>query len=365
MPSSPKSPKDEDNFLPTSISNRSSFGLSTGASSSSLAQYYIPDKITSSPSYWGSEARTASRKAAGGWGAAAGPRRTSQGSASALNVRESYRGNGVLFNPAYQETSGSSSAIYTLNNPHSTRSSLLIGPPSSGHRNRKWGAGRDAWGQDGGGNPALGAGGFEDDDGLDLTQDRYGREQRHPLGAEAAPASTITGNSPPASELMPSLMAAPTSITGKRIRWNRFKWTLVAANSLVSWFHSSLLATYCLLSSLFLAHNLFRHWLRRRHTFLDRDVQGNKSARYYQSHRNDLWVIIVDLRGEQERLLIVFFLTISGLDSHDHLPLCLHHWLGWDFTQQSIISSRLYFFTLDCFHLHRCTWLHSLQVKNI
>lgn len=233
MPSS--SSRDEDHFLPTSISsNLSSYGLATGASSSSLAQHYIPDKISSSPSYWGAEARTASRKATGGWGAAAGPRRSSQGSASALNVRESYRGNGVLFNPAYQETSGSSSAVYTLNNPLSTRSSLLIGPPSSGHRNRKWGAGRDAWGQDGGGNPALGAGGFEDDDGLDLSVDRYGREALHPLGAEATPAFTPNGNSPPASELMPSLMAAPILVKGKRIRWNRFKWTLVVANTLVS-----------------------------------------------------------------------------------------------------------------------------------
>ena len=216
----------------------SDYVLSSQASGSTLAQHYIPDKITPSPSYWGSEARKASRKATGGWGAAAGSKRNSQGSLLTTSASAPIKGNGVLFRPAYQEyveSSGSSSAVYLPSNPLGHKdpfssSTNILGPPSSGHRNRKWGAGRDAWGQDRAGDPSLGAGDYEDDDGIDLTPDRSDRD--HPLGAEES-SMPKSNKSAGESTLLPSIISVSVKGKESRVRWNRFKWTLVVANTLV------------------------------------------------------------------------------------------------------------------------------------
>lgn len=224
--------RDDENLL------SSSYVLPSQASGSSLAQHYIPDKITPSPSYWGSEARKAGRKAAGGWGAAAGSRRDAQG--ATISASASIRGNGVLFRPAYQEfveSSGSSTAIYSTSNPlghkdpFSSSAPSILGPPSSGHRNRKLGRGREAWGKDGGGDPALGAGNFEDDDGLDLSHDHADRD--HALGTEESSTPTMS-RSAGQSSLIPSIIAVSVKAKQSRVRWNKFKWTLVVANTIVS-----------------------------------------------------------------------------------------------------------------------------------
>lgn len=299
------SPRDEDNFL----SQQS--GSLNGDSSFSLAQHYIPDKITLFPTGWGAEARKASRVAAGGWGAAAGPKRHSTDSkASSTTTPSKYKGNGVLFKPEiYRESSGFSSSIYS---PYSTQSvdpftsiTNEIGPPSSGHRNRKWGAGREAWGRDGGGNPALGAGDFEDDDGLDLSQDRSlprlstPNEEHGDSTANNSTSALLQGQ----TSLLPRLLGAQVPQNSKRARWNRFKWCLVAMNTLVSDFFlaaaTSLPLANDLLSSV-TAHNILACWLCRSTAGVVQHVSGDSGARLGKQVRDDLGVVLLFEKKEKE-----------------------------------------------------------------
>jgi hypothetical protein len=243
MTESPKiTPREDDLFLPHSLFSSSS--SSNRLSSNSLAQHYIPDKIPIYATGWGSEARKASRVAAGGWGAAAGPKRKNS---DLQEGPSTYKGNGVLFRPElYRGPSGSVGVSSSISSPWSNNllldpfspPSSEIGPPTSGHRNRKWGAGRDAWGQNGGGNPALGAGDFEDDDGLDLSRIRPQAKTVDSILSEENGTTNSSHQSTTALlgkkvSSMPSLNTtnAPTK---KRARWNRFKWSFVVMNTVVS-----------------------------------------------------------------------------------------------------------------------------------
>ncbi|UZJ55552.1 hypothetical protein CBS101457_004872 [Exobasidium rhododendri] len=228
--------RDDDLFLPhTSFSSAS-------PSTFSLAQHYIPDKIALHATGWGSEARKASRAAAGGWGAAASSKRKGNKSNSSSVSTDTFKGNGVLFKPElYREATGSLGFSSSISSPYSNNSigpsPTLIGPPSSGHRNRKWGAGRDAWGKDGGGNPALGAGSFEDDDGLDLSPSDLPRTSDAGLneeqGSEAASNSTAALLRKKTS-LLSRMFGARIPQSAKRARWNRFKWCFVIMNALLT-----------------------------------------------------------------------------------------------------------------------------------
>jgi hypothetical protein len=342
----------------------SSYVLPSQASGSSLAQHYIPGKITPSPSYWGSEARRAGRKAAGGWGAAAGSRRVAQEASTSASA--SIRGNGVLFRPAYQEyveSSGSSSAIFSPSNPlghkdpFSSSTASILGPPSSGHRNRKSGRGREAWGKDGAGDPALGAGNFEDDDGLDLSHEDQDGE--HALSAEESstpPLSRSAGQ----SSLLPSIIAVSVKAKQSRVRWNKFKWTLVAANTIVSGLggiphdqvvltHLSLqLTLYSLIG--FVAVILFWTGMYRDSRVLD---VINRTEMACECG--------VDKQQREGKADSSFLTFCSGLGGYDAVCHCLHCRLGGHPTQQPIFSVHLHFPTLDRLHFHRSTWLHCLQ----
>jgi len=76
----------------------------------------------------------------------------------------------------------------------------------------------------------LGAGDYEDDDGIDLTPDRSDRD--HPLGAEES-SMPKSNKSAGESTLLPSIISVSVKGKESRVRWNRFKWTLVVANTLV------------------------------------------------------------------------------------------------------------------------------------
>ena len=222
------SPRDRDQFLPSS---------SAGFSSLSLAQHYIPDKLAVHPSRWGSDARKTSRKAVGGWGAAAG---------RARDDGHGEKGNGVLFKPEYHSDGFSSAISSPAGDPFRARG-MVMGPPSSGHRNRKWGAGRLAWGKDSGGNVALGAGDYEDDDGVDLSSDNYSRwagqggegvgaDRHHGYPSHNAPSSSpkTRGEAGQRVSFFTRLLGVQLRRKDGRGKWNRFKWILVVLNSVVS-----------------------------------------------------------------------------------------------------------------------------------
>lgn len=283
------SPRHSDTLLPRNGSGSyptspTSPSIAQFTSNTSLAQHYVPDKIASSPSHWGSEARRASRIATGGWGAAAGSRRksssavsTSAFAAAAAHTGESsgrespeprpssYRGNGVLFRPIYNVSSSSNghtqsafaSSVYSpyTGRPHDTfgSSPSIIGPPSSGYRNRKHPAGREAWGDSRGGSAALGAGEYEDDDGLELPE-RLARRGSSGLETPSSIENNDTPATPARSEvgLVPNLNGGQALVAHKRKhRWNRFKWCLVVANVVVSDPLFSIVEISCLTPSTF------------------------------------------------------------------------------------------------------------------
>jgi hypothetical protein len=209
--------------------------------SDSLAEYYIPDKLVSSPTSWGAEARKQSRLAVGGFGAAAGR-------SSRLGGRLSNADSINSLPSGDQQKRGSSTALASALELNGSRSE------SNMPRARKWGAGRHAWGPNGGGHAALGAGGYESDEGVEIDPIRDSssihdetRFQVKPtrLFSERDSASSIPNvsnlrqiqysdeNSSSDASSRRGFLSRLFGVNLPSVRqgkWNKFKWILFAAN---------------------------------------------------------------------------------------------------------------------------------------
>lgn len=138
-------------------------------------------------------------------------------------------------------------------------------PPLGGHRSTapsllsqtrfselalpKQGGGRDAWGPNGGGHAVLGAGGFEDDDGVNFA---FASGSNNPTTPRDNPLRQRTVFSVTAKEVLDTYKDDPDTqgersyvrrVFGGRgsdgkhkrhLRWNKFKWTFLVANTLLT-----------------------------------------------------------------------------------------------------------------------------------
>lgn len=244
VPTSQKSKRDS---APDYVRQSSSFQDSTATNSlmknsNSLAEHYIPDKLVSSPTSWGAEARRQSRLAVGGLGAAAG-----------RGARPNKISNTDFVNTLSSEnqlTPGSSIALASALDIHPARSEHGSIP-----RARKWGAGRHAWGPNGGGHAALGAGGYESDEGVEIDPIRDSSSMHDETRFQIKPTrlfkyrdsgSTITDihqhqysdeNSSSHASSGKGFFSRVVGMSFPSVRqgkWNKFKWTLFAANFLLT-----------------------------------------------------------------------------------------------------------------------------------
>lgn len=213
-------------------------------SSPSLAAHYIPDKLVTTPTSWGAEARRQSRLAVGGLGAAAGRR------SSAARSRNGSSGRIAAVDGMHSQTDHKAPASVSAIDLQAGRGSLTTVP-----RSRKQGAGRTAWGANGGGHAALGAGGYESDEGVELEQtgdstslaeDRQfeAKPSRLYLGvASPDPVSTAANSGGRRSSNSDEISPMPrdqrrsmltrlfgVSMPRQKGKWNQFKWSLFAAN---------------------------------------------------------------------------------------------------------------------------------------
>lgn len=216
-------------------------GIATMNTSNSLAEHYMPDKLVSSPTSWGAEARRQSRLAVGGFGAAAGRGSRTVGRISNADSSHSLpSGN--------SQRAGSSSALASaleLNGPRSENSMP---------RARKWGAGRHAWGPNGGGHAALGAGGYESDEGVEIDRVRDSSSLHDETRFQIKPTNLLSGRNSTMSihnvsnlrQIQYSDENSSSDVSSRRGlfsrlfgvnvpsvrkgKWNKFKWILFAAN---------------------------------------------------------------------------------------------------------------------------------------
>ncbi|PWN34167.1 uncharacterized protein FA14DRAFT_161664 [Meira miltonrushii] len=206
--------------------------------SNSLAEYYIPDKLVSSPTAWGAEARKQSRLAVGGFGAAAGRSSRNANKISKTDSMQSLPAND-------RQRPGSSSALASALELNGSR------PDNSMPRARKWGAGRHAWGPNGGGHAALGAGGYESDEGveIDYIRDSSSLHDKGKFQVKPTRGYDSSSSIPQVSTLRQNQYSDENSSSDassrrglfsrffgmnvpsvQRGKWNKFKWILFAAN---------------------------------------------------------------------------------------------------------------------------------------
>jgi hypothetical protein len=221
--------------------------------SSSLAAHYIPDKLAASASDWdGADVRRQGRLAVGGFGAAAGRKSTLRMTASesgTLHQSPSKVGLDGVADNGRHATSALGPAVGGS------------GSPPSNLRSRKIGAGRSAWGENGGGYSTLGAGGYESDDGIELshTHGTHLQDDRRPALPHAGfSEAQQTRRASPGDETSttPSAQATRSSssrqesrnhasqgvvtralgihLHNKTGRFNQFKWALIAANTVLT-----------------------------------------------------------------------------------------------------------------------------------
>lgn len=252
-------------------------------SSQSLTAHYIPERLPSSPSRWGKVARKQHSK----WARSTSPM---------PDAGEGTHPSTSSPPPGYRSEGRGSPAVGE-DDVHGASTGLLLSPLGDPgrviHGLVKRGAGRDAWGSDGAGNRGLGAGDFEDDDGVDLDGvPNHGQGDRIGL-AGASPALTTSQMDSPYATIetktnsenylssdshqhrrlidtsshrsglslsntvdharKPTLRTKLRRIVGlpaeggkgvSRLRWNRFKWLLVGSNLLVRLFPCIHLMTF-------------------------------------------------------------------------------------------------------------------------
>lgn len=286
-------------------------------SSQSLTAHYIPERLPWSPS----QGHRATRRQHGKGAFASTPRdspipnlRSGESSSNRIHLSAfasssspppGYNGSSGRGSPALHQVSGTSANVAAAaregdedKGQNAQSGALFSGPSNDEVVGReipglaKRGAGRDAWGPDGAGNRGLGAGGFEDDDGIDLDallpnskgnnlQDEMGLDARGenetiysstqlgdknnseaylsnesqnqlrrlidgPSERDSRPMSR-GGEKSKQSKLgnrlrrifggKPVNSAPAAVVSGReepRLRWNRFKWLLAASNSFLT-----------------------------------------------------------------------------------------------------------------------------------
>lgn len=281
-------------------------GDPSGSSSPNLSTFYLPAKTPASPvpqayAAWGSAARKEARRLSG-WGAVSrsSAREGTPPPPSHPLADDTYTsspsgsGSGARLRNVSRTTPALSAESVEAANAAAQRLRADVASPSkpdAGIVAAKRGRGRAAWGPDGAGHAALGAGDYEDNDGVELSgsydEPRKGAggvlsaiglrrrsarqheveraessrsasspdndERLHsPLGqapsfdagahgsvyANKGLLETSTGVLPKPQTTMGKLARRlgfrSRDADGKRLRWNKFKWTLVVANSLVS-----------------------------------------------------------------------------------------------------------------------------------